>query len=198
MFRAYSEMALHYNGTSNSQHFDVESEYKVLSASLTGFKVNVTQTENSVTYHYTMFVLKNGTASWVYFSGTHSNYTTPSIAESFYFSAMSTFLIESIFSAPSALSQFTSSSFVHSSGSGTVMIGPSTVSYTNYTANVLPFTIDNCGSTSTLQQFALQTGVVQGTTGTLVTSMTISGSVTMNGSTQNYDFTLQMTSVAKA
>ncbi len=149
--------------------------------------------------HYTSWVLMNGTAvkTDLEVSGFTFSYTGHT-ADMYFQSAMATFIIESIFSDPSSLSMFTSADYVHLSGNGSTMIGPSTVAYSNYTANTLPLNIETCDSSASFTKFFIQTGVVHGTTGLLVTQLAISGSQTYNGSTTDEDFTLMMTSVTKA
>ncbi len=201
LFRTYSEMALTYNTTGPSQSYAVyTSDYSVVSTNATMTKVNITTSSGSLSgdIHYTAWLWKNGTAAAVdmEISGLNFHYSG-SYAELYFQSAMATFLIEILFSDPFAVSQLTSFQYVHVSGTGTVMLGRSEVSYTNYTAITLPFTITTCDSSSTYNRFFIQTGTVQGTQDLLVTQLIITGSQTYNGLSQDMDFTLQMTSVTK-
>ncbi len=101
------------------------------------------------------------------------------------------FFIEATFAGYQTL--YTGSSFVSVQNHTTVQLGPSSVSVTNYKANNLPFSISNCGYTSTVTKFSLQIGQVNGVNYALLTFADFEG--TSQGT--SYAFTLQITSVSK-
>jgi hypothetical protein len=194
-FSAYSEMAVHFNGTSNGSYSVISSDYHVVSSSSDEFKVDISQQTNGTSAQYTAWVFKNGTAAAVEYQG--QNYTGFD-AYVYFEAAMSAYLFESTFATPSVLSSLTDPSFVHEASQSTVMIGPSQVAVTDYVANATPVVIDSCGFSGSFSQFSIQTGVVSGESTSLLTSMTIDGSMNSSGSTQSFDFSLSLTSITKA
>ena len=202
LFHTYSEMSITYNTTGAREMRAVyASEYMVVSINATMTKVNITPSSGALSgdIHYTVWVWNNGTAAAVEMeiSGFKSH-SSGSYAELYFQSAMTTFLVEIVYSDPSILAQLTNSQYVRTSGTGTATIGESEVSYTNYTAITLPFAITTCDSSSTFSKFFIQTGTVQGTQSPLVTQVIIVGSQAYNGSSQDIDFSLQLMSVKKA
>lgn len=105
--------------------------------------------------------------------------------------AFTPFLIEASFA--DAIYLYTSSSFVHVINQTTVQLGPSSVSVTNYGAVNLPFSISECGYSSTVTKFSLQVGHISGVNYNLLTFADFEG--TSQGTSSA--FTLQVTSVAK-
>ena len=154
-------------------------------------------TSSGTTIDYTIHVWKNGTAQSIYFSvGGYSNNYTGTQARSQFFAAMSPYLILQLFSSPELLAQFTNSQFVHVTSHGTITLGPATVSVTTYAANSLPVTIPSCnGSSSSLSRFDFQTGIVSGKSQTLVTSMSIDGSVATSSGSSSYNVDFRITSI---
>ncbi|HEV2225376.1 MAG TPA: hypothetical protein VGR56_01065 [Nitrososphaerales archaeon] len=193
-FRDYSELAIHYNGTSNGQSYNITEDYHVLVYSATGFKVNITASSGGNTLVYTAFVFKNGTAAWVAFSG--QNYTG-TYANTALFGAMAAFFIESIYTSPALLVQFTNPNFVHVTGSGTAVFGSTTVNEVTYAPIVLPFVFQNCGTSGDFTNFTIQTGTVQGKSQVLLTKLKLVGSFSSGGNTSNLDFLLAITWVTK-
>ncbi len=186
-------MKIHYNGTTNGNSVDVQYEYKVIATTSTGYKVNFTLTSGGTTIHYTAFALKNGTAAWVYYSG--SNYTGIQ-AFSLYFGAAAYLFIEQTFGLAS--SEFTLPAYMHVVNMETIMIGPTSVSVTNYATNSVPLNITTCDGSSDFTKLSIQTGKVTGVNLSLLTYMAMTGSFSTGGSTENVNITLQVTSLTKA
>ncbi len=188
-------MATRFNGTSGGYSYDLTSAYHVLYATATSFKVNVTSTVSGSATTYTAWVLKNGTATAVYYGG--QNYTG-TYAQYFFTAAMTTFLIENEYTTPQVLSALTSPLFSHVTGQETLMLGPTSVSATNYAANTIPLNINECGFTGQFTRFSVQTGVVSGEPLTLLTGLNLAGSFSSNGSTENVNLTFHITSLTKS
>ena len=199
LFLNYHEIAIHFNGTSNGQAYDITSDYRIIYVSTSTIKVVVNLTSSGTHIDYTIHVWKNGTAQSVYFSiGGYGNNYTGTQASSQFFAAMSPYLIFQLFSSPQLLAQFTNSQFVHVTSQGTTTIGPTMVSVTTYAANSLPVTLPSCNGSSTLSRFNFQTGVVSGKSQTLVTSMSIDGSVATSSGSTNYNVDFRITSITPA
>ena len=192
MFTDYSEIAIHFNGTYNGNGADETTDYQVISSTGPEFKVNVTLSTGGDVIRYTDFVLKNGTASAVEYAG--SSYTG-SYAEGLYVSSISTYYISNLFGEAGLLGELQSGSFVHSTGTTTQKIGPTSVSVTSYQPNTLPLVQDQCGTSSNFSKFSLSTGTVPGKSTILLTSMDIAGSFASDGASNTVDLSLSVTSI---
>ncbi len=193
----YSEMKIGWVGSSNGASFNITSEYKVVSVSSGSFEVNSTEITQNGTLSYLSKVLDNGTAVWSYFqtSGYHYNYTG-AFADTTWIASMATFTVESTFA--SEIGVYTASSYTHVASTGTVMLGPTSVSVTNYVANTLPLDISECGFFGTLNQFTIQVGTVAGKTLPLTTQIVIDGTINTGSGNENFNFTLKVLSLTKA
>ena len=182
-------MAVQYNGTAYDGNTplraNASSDYHVISTTASGYKVNVTMTvsREGNDFHYTDFVLKNGTALWVYaesnptdpYFGIHAGNYTGFNAIGPYMESMY-FFLGNYFGA--AFIQLTTSGYLHMTGTGTVMLGPTQVSVTNYAPNALPLIVNQCETRVNLTRFSLQTGTVSGVSGPFLTLLNVSGSFT--------------------
>ncbi len=207
-FASFSEMAVQYNGTAYDGNTPLQanasSDYHVISTTASGYKVNVTLTSSrwGNDIHFTDFVLKNGSALWVYAGSTNTylgihagdNYTGIHDAVSSYEASMY-FFVGNFFGA--AFIQLTSSGDLHMTGTGTVMLGPTQVSVTDYAPNALPLKANQCGTSVDLTRFSLQTGTVSGTPGALLTLLNIAGSFTINGYTHSANLSYRITSITR-
>jgi hypothetical protein len=187
-------MATRFNGTSNGQPYDLTSDYHVIYASTTTYKVNISLTANGYTVKYTAWVQKDGTPTAVYYSG--QNYTGL-YAQTYFEAAMATYSIETTFTEPQVLPALTSPLFSHQSGQATITLGPTSVLVTDYTANSLPLNINECGFSGQFTRFSVQTGVVSGNPQTLLTGLNLTGSFNSGGTSQNADLTFHITSLTK-
>lgn len=154
----------------------------------------MTQTTSGSTAKYTVWALDNGTARAVYYAG--QNYTG-FYAQSYYLAAMAAYIFEVTFASPQVLASLTSALFTHQTGTATVMIGPTTVMVTDFTANQLPLSINQCGFMASFTKLSLQTGVVSGVQATLLTALNLAGTFSGGGQSQSVDFTLHVTSITK-
>ena len=194
-FAEYSEMAVHFNGTENGNTFDEVYDYHVVSTTSTAYEVNVTATAGTLGIHYTDYVLKNGTAVWVYYNG--QNYTGTD-AFAFYFTSMAPYYLGNVFGEAGILGQLSNSSLVHVAGTGTLMLGPTQVNVTDYEANYLPLNESTCSESVYFTRFSLQIGNVTGESVQLLTGMDIAGTVTSQGVTESVAISLHITSVTKS
>ena len=90
------------------------------------------------------------------------------------------------------------SQYFHSTGTSTVSIGSNQVKVTNYAANSPNEVVNDCGSTATYTTFTLAVGTPSGTTFPVVTSFQFAGSQTVNGTLQNFAYSLQLTAFTVA
>ena len=193
-FAEYSEMAVRYNGTENGNSFDTTYDYSVVSTTSTSYLVNVTVTEGPMIVHYTDYVLKNGTAVWVYFNG--QNYTGMN-AFFVYFASLAPYYLGNLFGEAGLLGQLSNSSMVHVAGTGTLKLGPTEANVTDYEANYLPLKETTCDESIYFTRFSLQVGNVTGESVLLLTGMDIAGTLTSSGVTDSLDLSLHITSVTK-
>jgi hypothetical protein len=180
------------NGTYNGNSGDATEDYHVIAKTSSGNKVDVVLTTSGTSIHWTDFVLKNGSASWVYYSG--QNYTGAN-ALSIYLASMSYFLVGNVFG--SVVNPLTSSGFAHVTSTGVVMLGPTQVRVTNYAPNSLPLVVNGCGTSVDFTKFSLQTGTVTGVSMTLLAALHLTGTFVANGSTNTVNITYHVTSVTK-
>jgi hypothetical protein len=188
-------MAVHFNGTENGNTFDALYDYHVVSTTPNSFKVNITTTEGPLMVHYTDFVLKNGTAVWVYYNG--MNYTG-SNAFPFYVVSMSPYFLGNTFGEAGLLGQLSNSSMVYVSRTGTLMLGPTQVNVTEYEANSLPLSQTTCNESVYLTRFSLEVGTVSGESVQLLTGMELAGTVTSGGVAESLAISYHITSLTKA
>jgi hypothetical protein len=141
----------------------------------------------------TTWILTNGSVLAANFAGQN---LTGSSASGIVYGYMFPFVLELQFNKE--LGAFTSAVGVHQVGTGTVTINQTTLAVTNYGASSLPLTFNYCGSNFTLNEFALQTGTVQGTSVTLITQFHLKGITTVNGAPETVDFTMAIVSLVKA
>ena len=206
-FASFSEMAVQYNGTgydgNTPLRANASSGYHVISTTARGYKVNVTMTSSrwGNDIHFTDFVLKNGTALWVYAGSTntylamHAGDNDTGLSAIGSYSSSMYFFVGNYFGA--AFIQLTSSGYLHMTGTETVMLGPTQVSVTNYAPNALPLKVDQCGTSVDFTRFSLQTGTVSGASGALLTLLDIAGSFTINGYTHSANLSYRITSITR-
>ena len=187
-------MSDHFNGSENGNTFDAVYDYQVVSATSTSYLVNITATEGPAVTHYTDFVLKNGTAAWVYFNG--ANYTGLD-AFAIYLASMAPYIIGNMFGEAGLYSQLVNSSQVHETGSSILMLGPTQVNATDYEANSLPVSQATCNGSVYFTRLSLQVGNVTGESLQLLTGLNLAGTITNGGVTESLDISLHITSVTK-
>jgi len=194
-FSTYSEMAVEFNGTYNGYSGQVTSDYQIVYASSTTYKVSITQSTEGESVAYNAWVLKDGTPLAVDFLG--KNYTG-SGASTYLIAAMAAYAIVAVFGAPQYLGIFTSLGYIHSTGTSQLMIGPTPVLVTTYAANSYPLDINQCGLTTDFTAFSIQIGSVTGVTQPLLVGLNIVGTFGANGQTQSSDITLYVTSLTRS
>lgn len=184
LFGNYSQMTVVFN----SSYY---SSYQVIGTptinGVVQYEVNYNSTYGGEQLTGTAYFDPNGTITQAVTAGTTMTGFQAYIA----LAAFTPFLIEAAFA--DVIYLYTASSFVHVINQTTVQLGPSSVSATNYGANNLPFTISECGYTSTVDKFSLQVGHISGVNYNLLTYADFEG--TSQGT--SYTFTLQVTSVSK-
>ena len=195
MFAQYSEMAIHFNGTENGDSVDTSSDYQVVAMTSISHTVNVTLTSGGNIEHFTDYIFRNGTAAAVYYQG--QNYTGVS-AFSLYFASMSTYLTGSAFGTAGIFGQLENTTYIQQTGTGTVTLGPTQVSVTDYSASTIPLIVNTCDTSANFTKFYLQIGSVAGASLQLLTSLEMTGSFTSAGVSQSLDISLHVTSVTRA
>lgn len=194
-FAEYSEIAEHFNGTYNGNGVDATYDYNVVLATATTYQVNVTVNSGATTIHYTDYVLKNGTAAAVYYSG--QNYTGY-YASALFFTTMAPYYLGNVFASQDVFGALVASNLIHPTGASTLTLGPTEVMVTDYAPYTLPVSENQCGSSAYFTRFSLELGNVTGESLKLLTSMNITGSITTSGTTESLDLSLQITSVTKS
>jgi len=198
-FAAYSQMAVEFNGTYSGYSGHVSSDYRVIYASATTYKVNISETVSEgsaqVTLTNTAWVLKNGTAIAVDSLGqNHTGFG----ASTYFPTVMAGYAIGAAFGSPQILGAFTSLGFVHPTGTSTIMLGPTSVTATTYAANSIPLQVNQCGVTTDFTGFSLQAGAVAGVPGILLTGLNIAGSFSANGQSESANITYHITSLTRS
>lgn len=202
-------MTLEYNGTtstsgSTAQSFNVTESYNTVYVSSTTYKIDMNIVETSASggesIAYTVWILKNGTISAIYYSveGTTGFNLTGSEAQSSGVGAFAGFIAQ--IEASQELNIYTASNYFHSTGTSSVTIGPTTMTVTNYAANTLPVTVNNCNGTSTtLTAYALSVGTPPSASAPLVTYEHFAGTTTeSNGQIETFNVVIQVTSITLA
>jgi hypothetical protein len=167
--------------------------------SLTTYKVNITDVLPGMTVNSTVWLLKDGTVVGLDIDGINLNASASTKFQD-YFS-----LWENALGYGQLIETYTSSSFLRSTGTSTVTLGPSTFTVTNYTASSPPEVIPGCnGESITLTAASFSVGTPIGSTSNpLVTYIDVAGSETTVGvsgtlSKMTYSFIAQITSVTLA
>ena len=184
LFGNYSQMSVIFNSSYTSSYQVVG---KPTVNGVVQYEVNYNSTLEGQQLTGTAYFDPNGTITQAVSSGTTMTGYEAYIA----YSAFTPFLIEASFANSAYL--YTASSFVHVINQTTIQLGPSSVSVTNYGATNLPFTISECGYTSTVNKFSLQIGHITGVSFNLLTFLDFEG--TSQGTSSA--FILQVTSVSK-
>jgi hypothetical protein len=193
-------MTIEGNGTSGTStttptSFNFSESYTIDYASSTTYKITITEVAGGQNIVTTVWVLKNGTALAISITGDPQN-ITGSEAQEFIVGTFAGFTLQ--VQADSLLNYYTNNGFFHSTGTSTVSIGPTNVKVTNYVANTLPETVDECGDVTTLTAFSLSVGTPSGGTAPLVTYEHIAGSDIVDGQTDTFSEVLQITSITLA
>lgn len=170
----------------------------MLYVSSTTYKVNITDVLPTRTVNSTAWFLKDGTVVGLDIDGIDLNASASTRFQT-YFS-----LWEAALGYGQKIELYTSSSFLKSTGTSTVTLGPSKFTVTNYNASQLPETIPGCnGESITFTTGNFSVGTPSGSSYPLVTYFDAAGSETTVGisgtpSTTTYSFIGQITSVTVA
>lgn len=183
-------MTLQYSGTANGQSINYTASYNVLYATSSTIKVNLTYSSSSGTESITAWLSTSGTV----IAAEEDGYNlTGSEASGMVVGLFAGFVVE--VEAGQSIPYYSSTSQWESTGTSTVTIGTTGFTVTNYQFSSYPVTVTTCSGTSTLTAFSLSIGTPPGTTYQVVTTLNEAGSTTVNGQTENFDFTLTLTSL---
>ena len=186
-------MTVQFNGTSDGKAANISESYNVVSSTSSQLNVTVGFTSNATTESFGAVIDTNGTLLSLSLNGT----TIPGSEGSLMLSGLFVgFITEAEFT--DSLNNYTSGLQFHTTGSSTVSIGTVSVPVTTYAANSLPVTVSDCSGSSTLTAFSLSEGTPSGGHVAIVTSMTIAGSGTSNGTPTSFDISLAVTSITVA
>jgi len=145
------------NGT---QHTNATLSYLVTKSSGGIYTVNMTlatsETQN-ITYTYVVDANNNTVLSATYAGFTFYG----SDAKTEFDATMSLFGLEETFGG--AISVYTSSQYVHSTGHSSMTFGTTTFEVYTYVANSLPLAFNSCGISSDVTAFTLEVGTPPGT-----------------------------------
>jgi len=165
------------------------SSYTIVNSNSTTYQVSITTSSGSTNESGTGWFLKNGGAATemiVTISGQTQTYTG-SLAQEFAPALMTAFLIQ--LEENAQIPGLTSTSFVHSTGTATVTLGPTKMTVTNYTAITTPFTYSYCGTSSTISNLVISVGTVPGTNFKIITYIT--ETVTSGSTTSTFSFAIK-------
>ena len=179
------------SSSSSPSTYSYTESYTTNYVSSTTYKVTIALSEGSTNITEIVWLLKDGTALAIDVAGFN---LTGSSAQGAIVGAFAGFTLQ--IQADSLITEYTSSSWFHSTGTSTVSIGSTKVSVTNYAANNLPETVTYCNSNpTTLTAFAFSVGTPQGSSTALVTNENIAGSDITNGQTETFNYMLQVTAI---
>ena len=187
----------HNSTTGASFQYNYTSSYKVLYSPKTGsieFKANFTETQTNPAKTGIVWMHPNGTIIAVFESGVNN---TGAAAGAIIGTLVSAFQLQYFYGTD--LQAYTSLQGVHAINQTTVMIGPTSLSVTNY-GITSPTEFCNGSGLISNTQFLIQAGLVQGTTLTLVPIWSQVGSFTPVGrnSVLSYTTDIRVISVTKA
>jgi len=194
LFGSYSSMSVTFSEASTgiayvSQTFtsydtsvegvsSVSTNYSLLYTSSTTYKVAITESQGESGLNATAWVLRSGTAVAYDYLG--QNITGPEatglfdgLMTPFFFEVESSLLVQTL----------TPSNNTLTAGQTMGRLGSATVSLVNYTAESLPVTIPICGGSLTLSRDTVQLGMVRSGVEPLLASLSIAGSETYFGIT---------------
>jgi hypothetical protein len=152
------------SGTSSPVSYNITESYNTVYVSSSTYKVSISLTLTDQNILYTAWVLKNGTTLALDVGGSN---VTGAEAQGTISAAFIGFAVEAL--AGATTGSYATSNYSHSTGTSTIMIGPTLVAVTTYAANKLPETVNSCGTSVTLTAFSLSVGTPQGTNSSLIT-----------------------------
>jgi hypothetical protein len=173
--------------------YNTTASYKVL-ATTGAYKVNFTEMYVSPPVSGIMWIQPDGTLTAVYISG--QNYTGSAALAKAYLLTFS-FPTEYFYGAD--LQSYISVPGVHQINQTTRMVGPTTLSVTNYGISSTSAFCNGSG-VLTYSNFQIQAGKISGTTANLVTLWSVTGTFkpTTGNGVLSYESTNTITSVTKA
>lgn len=166
--------------------------------SSTTYKVNITYILPSKNGTATAWLLKDGTVIGLEIKRHDFNDSASQTFQTYFG------LWETALGLNQKIETYTSSSFLKSTGTSTVTLGPSKFTVTNYTVSQLPETIPGCnGESTTFATGDFSIGTPIGASYPLLTYFDAAGSQTTVGasgtlSTTTFSFTGQITSITVA
>ena len=169
-----------------------------MSVSSTTYKVNITYILPSKAGTATVWLLKDGTVIGLEIKGYDFNDSASQTFQNYFG------LWETALGLNQKIETYTSSSYLKSTGTSAVTLGPSKFTVTNYTASQLPETIPGCnGESVTFTTGNFSAGAPTGASYPLLTYFDASGSEVTVGasgtpSTTTFSFTGQITSITVA
>ena len=180
--------------TSTPSSYSYIESYSTVYHSSSTYKVVISTSFSGSAVNATVWVKNDGTVVAVNFAGFNQ---TGAAAQQIAPGLFAAFTLQ--IQADSLISFYTGTNYFHSTGTSTVNIGPTQVTVTNYAANSLPLTYTGCGSSTTLTAYSFSVGTPKGASSPLVTNEHIAGSdFNSDGSTDNFDYTLHVTSITLA
>lgn len=186
----FSAMEFGVNGTYNNGSPSNETlSYMVTSASGGIYNMSMTFNSGSENINYTFVLDANNNTV---LSATTSGYTTHgSQAKMFFDDSFALFGLE--YSYGGAVNTYTNPTWFHSEGTASQTFGTTTFPVTTYGANNLPFTMSECGQSSTITKYTLGVGTPPGTSLQFITLIHIA---TSSPTTEDITFRLISMTVA--
>jgi len=189
LFGNFSAMSAYVYELRGQNSAAVDSNYSVIQSTGTAFKVSVTSNATGASTLTTAWVLRNGTVA----SASQAGYNfTGTQAEQLLLQSMNPLLLEV---SQSTLTPNPSEVGATLTNQGTITIGPTKVSVSNYASNELPVTLTQCTTIQTVTKFVFQTGAAQGATFPLLTVFDVDAYQMVNGQQYPIEVVFMVTSV---
>ena len=193
LIKQYSSVEFKVNSVTNGTMENDTISYMVTSSSGGIYNANITFIAGgTVESGLAVVDANNNTVLSVTVSVSGYSYTyTGSQAKNFFSTFMGLFGLEVSYSTQSGL--FTDSAYFHNTGTSTKSFGTTSFQVTTWEANVLPFSLNDCGVTDTITAYTLQLGTPPGTSLTFITYLHVATT-----SPSNEDVTFELVSMTVA
>jgi hypothetical protein len=193
LFGNFTAMTMYSYASEAGTVQSVHSNYTVVYASATTYKVSIDSNFTGIGVATTAWVLKNGTLV----ASSQGGYNfTGNQGKTLYLESMNPFIFEQTYTTlTSAVAGNVGAQVANQSS---VTLGPSTVAVSNYAVPKLPETLTACGQNGDITDFAMQAGTTAGSTYPLVTLYWVQETVSANGQVVNVDVLFRVVSLTVA
>lgn len=189
LFGNFTAMSGYLYELRGAQSATIDSNYTVLVANATTFKVSISSNVTGSTVVTMASLLRNGTVV----SASQAGYNfSGSQAEKLLLESMDPFILEV---SQNTLTPNPAEMEATVANHSTIMLGPTNVTVSNYASNSLPVTITQCTTTQTIAKFQYQTGSATGATFPLLTVFNVDAYQIVSGQHYPINVVFRLTSV---